>query len=517
MHVLPTFGAHYPKQSGAPSRFVLDHNLGFIINVVMVLLIGLAIALLLGYLYRDILHPALISPLSKLPAAHPTSHFTSTWIWWRRRTGRESRSIFAAHQRCGPIVRLGPNEVSIASQEGLRKVYFSGFTRTKWILPFRNYNDTPNLLTMLDPCKHATRRRMLSNIFSKSYLLGSADFSGLSQAIIFGRLLPIIDEAARGRSGVDVFEISRAVAAEMMSAYQVGLESGFDLTSPGREAARKRHIENGRRKLRNLKGSKQAAKELEDECFKTCLKADASLGSAGEHKRESMAGKAVDSSRLPTTTRPVIFVQLSASIPAKEGIKTHTETLRLVASELLDNIEAARVGIGITVTYAMYELSQRPDLQSKLRDELMAVTVSLRYSFHGLLSKSVLHQIDGIALLDAIVMETLRVHLPVPGPQYRTVPESGVVVDGYFIPAGVWISTSPYCLHRHANAYSDADEWKPERWMTARKAKAEQSVDSTPVGEEEQEDDPRRWFWAFGRGDRMCVGSNFSLIGTYVF
>jgi cytochrome P450 len=486
----------------------------------MVLLIGLAIALFLGYLlYRDILHPALISPLSKLPAAHPTSHFASTWIWWRRRTGRESRSIFAAHQRCGPVVRLGPNEVSIASQEGLRKVYFSGFTRTTWVLPFRNYDGTPNLVTMLDPRKHATRRRMVSNLFSKSYLLGSADFSALSQAIIFGRLLPIIDEAASVGSGVDVFEISCAVAAEMMSAYQVGLESSIDLTSPGREAARKRHMENGRRKLRNLKGSKQAAKELEDECFTTCLKADESLRSAGVHEKESITGKAgehlvQDGSRQSITTRPVIFAQLSASIPANEGVKTATDTLRLIASELLDNIEAARLGIGITVTYAMYQLSQRQDLQSKLRDEFTALRLP-RYPLLGLLSKPVLHSIDSIALLDAVVMETLRVHSSAPGPQYRAVPEGGVIVDGYFIPAGVWISTSPYCLHRHAGAYPDADEWKPERWMTARNTEAEQSVDSAPGGEEAQEDDPRRWFWAFGKGGRMCVGSNFSLIGKY--
>lgn len=462
------------------------------------LLIGLAIALLLGYLlYRDMLHPALISPLSKLPAAHPSSHFASTWIWWRRRTGRESRSIFAAHQRCGPIVRLGPNEVSIASQEGLHKIYFGrfAFTRTEWVLPFRNYNGTPNLVTMLDPREHATRRRMLSNLFSKSYLLGSPDFSGLSQAIIFARLLPIIDEAAGVGSGVDVFEISCAVAAEMMSAYQVGLESSLDLTSMGREEARKKHIENGKKKLR--KGSKQAAEELERECYETCLKTD-------------------KGSRLPTATRPVIFAQLSTSIPAKEGVKTRTETLRLVASELLDHIEAARVGIGITVTYAMYQLSQRPDLQSNLRYELMALKVPLRYPLHGLLSRSVLHQIDGIALLDAIVMETLRVHSPAPGPQYRAVPEGGVAVKGYFIPAGVWISTSPYCLHRHASAYPDADKWKPERWMTARNAKAEQSVDSASVGEEAQEDDPRRWFWAFGNGGRMCLGSNFALVATKV-
>ena len=385
----------------------------------MVLLIGLAIALLLGYLlYRDILHPALISPLSKLPAAHPSSHFASTWIWWRRRTGRESHSIFAAHQQCGPIVRLSPNKVSIASQKGLHKIYFSrfAFTCTKWVLPFRNYNGTPNLVTMLNPHEHATRRHILSNLFSKSYLLSSPDFSRLSQAIIFARLLPIIDKAAGVGSGVNIFKISYTVAAKIISTYQIRLESSLNLTSIGREEAKKKHIKNGKKKLR--KESKQAAKELKREYYKTYLKTD-------------------KGSRLPTAIHPVIFTQLSTSIPAKEGVKTRTETLRLITSELLNHIKAARVGIGITVTYTIYQLSQQLDLQSNLHYKLIALKVPLRYPLHGLLSRSVLHQIDGIALLDAIIMETLRVHSPAPNPQYRAVPEGGVAVKGYFIPANI--------------------------------------------------------------------------------
>ena len=258
-------------------------------------------------------------------------------------------------------------------------------------MPFRNYNGTPNLVTMFDPHKHATRRRMVSNLYSKSYLISSPDFRGLYLAIIYGRLLPMIDEAARAGSGVDVFEISRAVAAEMMSAYQLGLENGLDLTSPARQTTRKRHLDNGTKKLRGGKGSNQAGEELEDECFAMCLKADERLRSAGE--KESIAGKATEDlaqegSRLPTTTRPIIFAQLSTDIPDKEGVQTTAETLRLVASELLDNIEAARVGIGITVTYAMYRLSQRPDLQAKLRAELSALQLPRRHPPHGPLSSS---------------------------------------------------------------------------------------------------------------------------------
>lgn len=473
---------------------------------------GLAILVLplVYFLYSRILYPAFASPLSKLPAAHPTAHISDAWISHRRRTGRESRSIFAAHQCGGPIVRLGPNEISIASQESLRKVYYGGYTRTDWVLPFRNYDGTHNLVTMIDPQKHAIRRRMLSHVFSKSYILGSPDFAALSQAIIYDRLLLLLNDSSQRQSSIDVFEITRALAVDLMSAYQVGLQNGLDFTSPGRDAARRIHLDNGSKKLRNLKGVEQASKELEDECFETCVEADKTF----ELEKDSQQPGKSEHATI-TSTHPVVFAQLRAAIPDKEGAATPDETLRLIGSELLDNMEASRVGIGITVTYAMYRLSQQPDLQSQLRSQLLALNQPLRYPLQVNLTKSALHAIDGLALLDAIVMETLRLHSSAPGPQYRLVPAGGTVMDGYFIPAGTWVSTSPYCLHQNTSAYLDPDTWRPERWMKDRSSNGAQ-LDM--VAEESSEDklaqdDPRRWFWAFGRGSRMCMGSNFSLIG----
>ena len=471
---------------------------------------------LLYFLYSRILYPAFASPLSKLPAAHPTAHVSDAWIAHRRQTGCESRSIFSAHQRCGPIIRLGPNEISITSYESLRKVYYGGYTRTDWVLPFRNYNSTHNLVTMIDPQKHAVRRRILSNLFSKSHILGSADFAALSQTIIFGRLLLFLDDSSQKQTTVDVFEITRAVAVDLMSAYQVGLQNGLDFTSPGRDAARRVHLDNGSKKLRNLKGVEQASNELEDECFGTCLAADKTLNS-GRDLQQTDKGEHAHATL--TSTHPVIFAQLRAAIPDKEGAATLNETLRLIASELLDNMEAARVGIGITVTYAMYRLSQQPNLQSQLRSQLLALNRPPQYPLQENLSKPTLYAMDSLALLDAIVMETLRLHASAPGPQYRLVPAGGTILDGYFVPAGTWVSTSPYCLHQNTGAYLDPAAWKPERWMQNRSSGNGEQLSVAAIEENSKEklapNDPRRWFWAFGRGSRMCIGSNFSLVGKW--
>ena len=163
---------------------------------------------------------------------------------------------------------------------------------------------------------HATKEAHAVQLVLKSlYLLSSPEsFSrGSPRAIIFWPLaLPILDKAAREGSGVDVFQICTAVAAEIMSAYEFGLECGLDLTSEGREAVRKRHVENGRRKLRESEGWEQAAKDLEDECFEMCLKVDKSR-SAGETEgnlRSDAEGSVHEGSSLQTATRPLIFAQL---------------------------------------------------------------------------------------------------------------------------------------------------------------------------------------------------------------
>lgn len=495
----------------------------------MILSVQVAVALVVIYLvYHYVLYPTYISPLSKIPSAHPTSSFLPTWLWWMRRIGRESRSIFAAHQRHGPIVRLAPNEVSVASLDGLRKIYVGGFRRSDWFLLLRNYDGTPNLVSMLDNKQHAAQRRFLSHVYSKSYLLGSSDFQTLARVIIFERLFPVLDDAARTGQSVDVYELCSAVGAEFMSAYEMGIGNGYDLVRQGRENERRRHVERATRKLKYLEWGGIAAKELEQECLDMCKNAEDFLRRSSSESKQAKstfdegtekAENNVQKTSEPTSY-PVVYAQLSASIRGKQT-GTSEEIFRLIASELIDHIEAARGGIGITLTYAMYHLSQQSALQSTLRKELEALKLPLTYpAFRQTLSTSTLRQFDNIPLLDAIITETLRLYPTVPGPLRRTVPEGGTVIENYFIPADVLISSSPYCLHHHEAAYPKAELWKPERWMRMGNAMGEKATtndgDDGELENGRREDDPRRWFWAFGSGSTVCIGNNLSLLGKYL-
>ena len=113
--------------------------------------------------------------------------------------------------------------------------------------------------------------------------------------------------------------------------------------------------------------------------------------------------------------------------------------------------------------------------------------------------------LDALPFLHAVVAETLRLHAAVPGAQPRVSPggAGGVLAGGVRAPAGTRVGAQAWSLHRHAAAFPRPDEWRPERWME------DEAAGLGLVGSEKKE----RWFWAFGSGGRMCVGSNFAMLG----
>jgi hypothetical protein len=98
-----------------------------------------AVTLIPLVLYKYIIYPAFISPLAKTPSAQWSAPFSPLWILWTRYRRRENRKVHEAHLRLGPVIRLGPNEISINDLAGLRTVYGGGFEKGQWYSIFDNY------------------------------------------------------------------------------------------------------------------------------------------------------------------------------------------------------------------------------------------------------------------------------------------------------------------------------------------------------------------------------------------
>jgi hypothetical protein len=116
-------------------------------TITMVVLAPMTVAILalLSFLSHLIVK-YLRNPLRKMPAAHPLAHFTSLWIHSVRWRSIENATLKSAHNRLGPIICLGPDEISVnCVKGGIREVYAGGFEKGEsvqgynWYSFFSNY------------------------------------------------------------------------------------------------------------------------------------------------------------------------------------------------------------------------------------------------------------------------------------------------------------------------------------------------------------------------------------------
>ena len=138
----------------------------------------------------------------------------------------------------------------------------------------------------------------------------------------------------------------------------------------------------------------------------------------------------------------------------------------------------------------MHMLSQRKYLQRGLRENPPRSTASDSAAFTQ-------RDTNALTLLDASLMEALRLYSANPGPWPRHVPATGCQA-GHFsnTPADTVVSASGYTLHRNSAVLPQPEEWRPERWLDA-------GV--------ERRSEMMRWFRAFGSGTRIRIGRYFAI------
>jgi cytochrome P450 len=362
-----------------------------------------------------------------------------------------------------------------------------------------------NMFSMKDSKPHALQRRLVSNSYSKSQLQASPEIHHIAQNLIFDRYLPLLDSFATSGASVEVHELNFATTMDFINAYIFGLSNGSNFIQDLETRKHLLHIYQCRRpyifypqEIPSMTNSIQklripiipkwvdaATNEFEAFCLKMC----------------NAAAQSLKATSLKPANTPVVYRNLSPLLPKASSSSPSTsgpDPSLLIASELLDHLAAGHETSGVTLTYALYRLSQHPALQSALRTELSTLSPPITDPpSTDPPSLPSARQIDSLPLLHAILTETLRLHAAIPGPQPRETPATPTSLAGSPpLPGGVRVSAQAYSLHRNADVFPEPEEWKPERWMEASKE-----------GKEEM----ARWFWAFGSGGRMCVGSHFAM------
>lgn len=172
-----------------------------------------AAIVLLGY----IAYQRILSPLSSIPG--PFNASLSKW-WLVRHTWRGDfhRQILRLHSIHGPLVRTGPNEVSIADPVALKRIYGepvyhhlvgssnntsegagSKFKKAKWYDTLQGGRQF-DLFGEQDIAVHTSQRRLVSRVYAMETL---KDLEPYVEATVT-RLVEILRELLAGSQKVDV-------------------------------------------------------------------------------------------------------------------------------------------------------------------------------------------------------------------------------------------------------------------------------------------------------------------------
>ncbi|KAL8792584.1 MAG: hypothetical protein Q9195_004807 [Heterodermia aff. obscurata] len=148
-----------------------------------------------------------------------------------------------------------------------------------------------------------------------------------------------------------------------------------------------------------------------------------------------------------------------------------------------------------------FELSKRPEIQSRLRREIDTCIGAGLPTYEG---------IKSMRYLRAVLNESLRTHPIVPENSRQAVQDTVLPLGGgedgkspVLIEKGQLLAWSSYSMHRRGDLYGeDAAEFRPERWLDDADEKG------LRVGWE---------YLPFNGGPRICIGQQFALLeSSYV-
>ena len=137
------------------------------------------------------------------------------------------------------------------------------------------------------------------------------------------------------------------------------------------------------------------------------------------------------------------------------------------------------------LSWALYLISTHPLVERRLREELDEVLGADR-------RVPTIRDLPDLTYTKMVVDETLRLYPPAWITNRQSVAEDEIL--GHRIPAGSFVTLSPYVLHRHPRYWDQPDDFDPERFAPGR-----------------GDGRPRFAYFPFGGGPRQCTGQSMAL------
>ncbi|KAH9481263.1 Cytochrome P450 67 [Psilocybe cubensis] len=388
-----------------------------------------------------------IHPLAKYPGPL-LAKCSQFWNIYNSYTGRTHLNHLNLHKRYGPIVRTGPNEVSVCDADVVQAILGpDGLAKG----PIWSGRHTPkrkhySLISIRNMAEHLRRRKVWNRAFSipriKNY-----------EPILRKRLDQLVDAlqaASRSNKHVDLAEWMSFFAYDFMGDMAFG--GFFELMRDGdvdglwkmmekgiRVQAYTQHIPWAAPILYELPGMGKNASKLMNFVIETSKKRiERGVAFTGEDLSSHLLDE------VSASPQPASFGDFSSD--AFLAIVAGSDTTATVLSNIF-----------------FYILSDKMIFE-RLREEV-------DHNFprkEGTAPSDDSTKLANMPYLNAVINEALRLQPPVPTGLQRG-PEPGAegkMVGNMFIPPGTGVYTPPYVIHRDERYFSpDPDRFWPERWL----------------------------------------------------
>ncbi|MDQ3872945.1 MAG: cytochrome P450, partial [Thermoproteota archaeon] len=249
------------------------------------------------------------------------------------------------------------------------------------------------------------------------------------------------------------------------------------------------------------RGAREATKELNSLIFKVIsdrrhnAQSQGSDGGKGYNDLVSKLLEAQEDSSLADPTSLDGGGAQSASSPTSSNDKMSDKQVR---DEVMTIFLAGHETTANALTWTFYLLSQHPDIEKKLHDEIDSV-LGVTDGHGGTAGRiPTAEDIPQLQYTEKVLREAMRLYPPV-WTMGRYV-ENDYRVGEYTVPAGSSILMSQYVMHHDPRYYEDPEQFNPDRWTTEFKTRL-----------------PRFSYFPFGGGIRGCIGEPFAWMeGTLI-
>lgn len=134
------------------------------------------------------------------------------------------------------------------------------------------------------------------------------------------------------------------------------------------------------------------------------------------------------------------------------------------------------------LTFTLYLLANHPDVQQKVWEEIAKIE-----SQEG----ETVDKLQKMTYINAVLNESMRLYPPAWIVDRQNVTDD--TITSYHIKKGTLIGISLYELHRNPKYWNNPDEFNPERFL------------------DEEKKHSMQYFYPFGAGPRMCIGTGFAV------